>query len=112
MGDTNYFSGIVKILENPVQKLVKKKTLLTIIRVEIPQIRQARGILLILWGNLGNEIKNSYQKNDYILIEGYSSIKKINVELNNSKLHKIIITGLKIYPLLLTSGSMIEKKLN
>ena len=26
MGDTNYFSGIVKILENPVQKLVKKKT--------------------------------------------------------------------------------------
>ena len=112
MGDTNYFSGIVKILENPVQKLVKKKTLLTIIRVEIPQIRQTRVALIVFWGNLGNEIKNSYRKNDYILIEGYSSIKKTNLELSNFKLHKIIITGLKIYPLLLTSGSMSEKKLN
>ena len=107
MGDTNYFSGIVKILENPVQKLVKEKTLLTIIRVEIPQIRQARSILLVFWGNLGNEIKNSYQTNDYILIEGYSSIKKTNL-----KLYKIIITGLKIYPLLLTSSSISQKKLN
>ena len=26
MGDTNYFSGTVKILENPIQKLIKKKT--------------------------------------------------------------------------------------
>ena len=107
MADTNYFSGIVKILENPVQKLVKEKTLLTIIRVEIPQIRQARSILLVFWGNLGNEIKNSYQTNDYILIEGYSSIKKTNL-----KLYKIIITGLKIYPLLLTSSSISQKKLN
>lgn len=110
MGDTNYFSGIVKILESPIQKLVKEKTLLTTIRVEIPQIRQTRMILLVFWGNLGDEIKNSYRTNDYILVEGYSSIKKTNLELNNSKLHKIIVTGLKIYPLLLTSGSISKEK--
>lgn len=112
MGDTNYFSGIVKVLENPVQKWIKEKTLLTVVRVEIPQIRQARLILLVFWGNLGHEIKNSYRTNDYILIEGYSSIKKTNLQLNNLKLHKIIITGLKIYPLLLTAGSISQKKLN
>ncbi|MFK7826481.1 MAG: hypothetical protein AB8G05_20210 [Oligoflexales bacterium] len=97
MGDTNYFSGTVKILDNPVQKLVKKKFLMTRVWVEIAQLRQNSLILLVFWGKLGDEIKHIYQLNDYILVEGYTSIKK-----TNSKLNEMIITGLKIYPLFLT----------
>ena len=107
MGDTNYFSGTVKILENPIQKLIKEKTLVTTIRVEISQIRQTKLVSVVFWGNLGNKIMNSYKKNDYLLIEGYTSIKKTNLKLN-----KIIITSLKAYPLLLNSRLPLTKKVN
>ena len=94
MGDTNYFSGTVKLLDNPSQKLIKQKTLMTQIWVELPQFRQNKRILLICWGKLGDEVKNFYHINDYIFIEGYVSIKKTNLKLN-----KIIITALKAYPI-------------
>lgn len=97
MGDTNYFSGTVKILGNPMQKLIEGKILITRIWVEIPQLRQNKIVLMVFWGNLGDEVKHIYQVNDYLLIEGYISIKK-----TNSKLNKIIITSLKVYPLFLT----------
>ena len=96
MGDTNYFSGTVKILNNPIQRLVKKKKLITILQVEVVQTRQNKCILLVFWGNLGDEIKTSYKKNDYLLIEGYTSIKK-----TNSKLNIIIVTVLKVSPFFL-----------
>ena len=95
MGDTNYFSGTVKLLGNPIQKVIKQKILTTKIWVELPQYRQNRRVLLVFWGNLGDEVKNFYQINDYIFIEGYTSIKKTNLKLN-----KIVITGLKVYPIL------------
>jgi primosomal replication protein N len=107
MGDTNYFSGTVKILNNPTQKLVQKKTLMTKVWVEIAQLRQNKLILVVFWGNLGDEVKHIYQINDYLLIEGYTSIKK-----TNSKLNKIVITGLKVYPLFLTLSKTSTKNLN
>nr|YP_009029044.1 hypothetical protein [Cylindrotheca closterium]AGH28583.1 hypothetical protein [Cylindrotheca closterium] len=107
MGDTNYFSGTVKILDNPTQKLVKEKILMTKVWVEIAQLRQNKLILVVFWGSLGDEIKHIYQINDYLLIEGYSSIKK-----TNSKLNRIIITALKVYPLFLTLTSASGKNLN
>lgn len=104
MGDTNYFSGTVKILANPIQKVVKKKFLVTRVWVEIAQLRQNKIVLMVFWGNLGDEIKNIYQRNDYLLIEGYISIKK-----TSSKLNKIILTGLKVYPLFLTLNPTLRK---
>lgn len=104
MGDTNYFSGIVKILEKPVQSFTDKKILITTFRVEIPQIRQNKIVSLVFWGNLANEIKNYYQVNDYILIEGYTSIEKKSSPSLDNNLRKIIITVLKVYPVLLRSN--------
>jgi len=101
MGDTNYFSGMVKILENPVQSFINDKTLTTTFRVEIPQIRKNRIVSLVFWGNLANDVKNYYQVNDYILIEGYLSIEKKQSNLLNKTPKKIIITVLKVYPFLL-----------
>ena len=113
MGDTNYFSGIVKILENPIQKINKNKTVVTKFRVEIPEIRKSKIVCLISWGNLASTIKNYYQINDYILIEGYISIqnkRKFNLKVKNRKL--ITITALKVYPFLLKSNRSINKTEN
>ena len=104
MGDTNYFSGTVKILTNPLQHLVKEKSLITLVWVEINQFRQNKHILLIFWGNLGSEVKQFYKTNDYILVEGYSSLKIIK-----SKLNQIIVTGLKVYPLVLDSNTILKE---
>ena len=51
-------------------------------------MRKNRIITLVFWGNLAREVKNYYQINDYILIEGYLSIrnkKNINLITKNSK---------------------------
>ena len=104
MGNTNYFLGTVKILENPVQKLVREKTVMTTIRVEIPQMRQNKFISLVSWGSLAIKMKHLYHVQDYLVVEGYISINK-----TNKKLKKIIITVSKVYPLLLTSNSIVKK---
>ena len=104
MSDINYFSGIVKILENPKKKFVKNKTLLTTVRVEVPQMRQNQLVTLVFWGILADEIKKSYRKHDYLLIDGYISTTKKKL-----KLKKIVITVLKVYPLLLEARSLPKK---
>lgn len=106
MADTNYFSGTVKLLSNPIQKLIKQNVLRTQVWVELSQFRQNRLILLTFWGNLGDEIERFYQINDYIFIEGYTSIKKTNLKLN-----KIVVTALKVYPLYLELKSDSKKSL-
>jgi single-stranded DNA-binding protein len=110
MGDTNYFSGIVKVLENPTQTFFNDKISVTKFRVEIPQIRKNKIITLVFWGNLAREVQNYYQINDYILIEGYLSIrnkKNLNLITKNSK--QVTITVLKVYPFLLKSNRGISK---
>ena len=39
MGDTNFISGIVKILENPIETTFNKNISITEFRVQLPQIR-------------------------------------------------------------------------
>ena len=109
MGDTNYFSGTVKILEKPRQNFKNDKLTKSVFRVEIYQTRQNKVVSAIFWGNLANEITNYYQVNDYILIEGYISIKIKEFKKENKKLATIIITVLKVYPFLLNSDNKIKK---
>jgi hypothetical protein len=113
MQSPSYFSGIVKILENPKQKVFNNKVISTQFRALIPQIRKNKPpkiILLIFWGTLASDVKNYYQINDYILIEGYISIK-INKNTDSIVLNskKVIITVLKVYPFLLKSHNTITK---
>lgn len=106
MSDTNYFSGIVKVLETPQQRSINNRSVMITFRVEVPQNRKNQIISLIFWGNLGDEVKNFYQINDYILIEGYISLrnkKKVNIVSRNSK--RVSITVLKVYPFLLNIKS-------
>ena len=113
MGNTNYFSGIVKILEIPKQRFTKKETALITFRAELPQNRKNRIVSLVFWGNLGQKMKDFYKLNDYILIEGYISLrKKRKLKLSRQYPKQVTITVLKVYPILLDvtkNPSSIEK---
>jgi len=107
MGDINYFSGIVKILENPIKIFLNNKISITKFRVEIPQKRKNKILTLIFWGTLVDEVKLYYQVNDYILIEGFISIqKKKNQKLRTKNSKQIIVTVAKVYPFLLKSNEV------
>lgn len=108
MGDMNYIGAIVKVLETPKQKSINSNTLIVQFRVQLPQVRKSRIVELVCWGNLAKSILNYYNVNDYILIEGYVSSKKIPNQ-NNKALNKVTITVLKVYPFLLNYKQSINK---
>ena len=99
MADMNYISGIVKILENPVQKVFNKTITVTKFRVQLPQVRNNAIINLVFWGKLSQDVANYYQINDYIIIEAYFSFRE-KEKFKNFK--KVEITVLKVYPFLLS----------
>lgn len=102
MGDTNLVGGIVKILEISKQKNFNSDIQVTKFRVQFPQFRQASLVHLTFWGNLAVDTANYYKVNDYILIEGYISVRdKKQFKNIVSKSKKVEITVLKIYPFLL-----------
>jgi single-stranded DNA-binding protein len=111
MVGTNYIGSIVKILEKPNQTLFNNTIPITRFRVQFPQFRNSQIITLIFWGNLARDVAKYYNVNDYILIEGYLSLKKkhhLNIVGKKSK--KVEITVLKVYPFLLTQNRQINKK--
>ena len=110
MQDTNYIGGIVKILELPKQKVLKNNILVTQFRAQISQLRNTRIITLTFWGNLARDITTYYKINDYLIIEGYISLRdKKNSNSILSKSKKIEITVLKVYPFLLSYNRSITK---
>ena len=102
MGNTNYISSIVKILEEPQKKILYSK-------VEVrAQFCQARNndlpvlVNLVFWGKLGDTILNYYKPTDYLIVEGYVSIKnKQKLTTKNQFLRYAEITVLKVCPFLL-----------
>jgi len=106
MGDTNYISSIVKILENPTQTVFNKNIPTTQFRVQLPQVRNNVIINLVFWGKLSQDIANYYEMNDYIIIEGYLSLRDKKT-IKNSK--KVEITVLKVYPFLLNYNRQSNK---
>ena len=110
MSDTNYIGAIVKILESPKNKIIKTKISVTKFRAQLPQIRQTRVIDIVIWGNLANDVAKYYGINDYILVEGYLSLRKSNQPKSNRKiLKRARLTVLKAYPFLLSSNRLTSK---
>ena len=105
MSDTNYIGAIVKILESPKTKTIKNKISLTKFRAQLPQIRKTRVVDIVVWGNLANDVAKYYSTNDYILVEGYLSLRKLSQLKSNRKvLKRARFTVLKAYPFLLSSN--------
>jgi single-stranded DNA-binding protein len=99
MGDANLVGGIVKILEAPKQQIFNPNIAVTRFRVQFPQVRNTSVVHLTFWGNLARDVASYYKTNDYILIEGYISLRdKKNLNNSISKSKKVEITVLKVYP--------------
>jgi hypothetical protein len=110
MSDTNYIGGIVKILEVPKQKFLNNTNAVTEFRVQLPQVRNTTIVHLIFWGNLARDVATYYKINDYILIEGYLSLRdKRSSNLVAQPSKQIEITVLKLYPFLLSYDPSIVK---
>lgn len=98
----NYASLIVKIIEKPIQKFFDDNTCVTEIRVKFPQnlINNFGSIIrIVIWGDLAQDVAHYYQVNDYIIIEGYISLRDnfSNRELETNY-KQIEISVFKIYP--------------
>ena len=103
----NYNIFTVKIVKNCGQSFFTDCTSLTELIVQLPQIRKnnVKTILqLSVWGNLSYDVAKYYQADDYIIIEGYISIRNINVDQTSNSIDKQVeISVFKVYPLLLKS---------
>ena len=107
MVDTNYISGVVKVLETPIQGVTKNNIPVVKFRVQFPQFRNNALVHLTFWGNLGKGIVDYYNINDYILIEGYVSLReKKPVNEISVKSKRVEITVLRAYPFLLNERTM------
>jgi len=103
----NYSILAVKVIKNSGQSFFADGTSLTELIVQLPQVRK-NNIKVILnvsvWGKLSYDVAKYYQPDDYIIMEGYISIRNINTDRVVNLLGKQVeISVFKLYPLLLKS---------
>ena len=103
----NYVIFTVKVIRNSGQSFFSDGTSLTELTVQLPQIRKNNSKIILqvsVWGKLSYDVAKYYQPDDYIIIEGYISIRNINTERIVNLLDKQVeISVFKLYPLLLKS---------
>jgi len=101
----NYGSFIVKILEKPILTSFDTTNPVTQFTVQIPQLKKNDESTLMgvsIWGKLGYDITHYYQINDYIIIEGYLSIRETSFnQFTIGTFKKVELSIYKIYPFIL-----------
>ena len=101
----NYVILAVKIIKNSGQSFFADGTSVTELTVLLPQARKNNTKIILqvsIWGKLSYDVAKYYQSEDYIVIEGYISIRNINTyNLVNLLDKQIEISVFKLYPLLL-----------
>ena len=103
----NYVIFAVKVIKSSGQSFFADGTSLTELTVQLPQVRKNNMKVILqvsVWGKLSYDVAKYYQPDDYIIIEGYISIREINTDRIINLLDKQIeISVFKLYPLLLKS---------
>ena len=103
----NYGIFAVKVIKNSGQSFFSDGTSLTELTVQLPQLRKNNIKVIFqvsIWGKLSYDIAKYYQPDDYIIIEGYISIRNIDTDCIVNLVDKQIeISVFKLYPLLLKS---------
>lgn len=100
----NYAIFTVKVIKNSGQSFFKDGTSLTELTVQLPQVQENRPKIILqlsIWGKLSYDIAKYYQPEDYVIIEGYISLRDIT--LNRVLNKQLEISVFKFYPLLLKS---------
>jgi single-stranded DNA-binding protein len=97
----------VKVIKNSGQSFFADGTSLTELTVQLPQLRKNNIKVIFqvsIWGKLSYDVAKYYQPDDYIIIEGYISIRNIDTDRVVNLLDKQVeISVFKLYPLLLKS---------
>ena len=103
----NYATFTVKVIKNSGQSFFSDGTSLTELSVQLPQVRKSNTKIILqlsIWGKLSYDVVKYYQPDDYIIIEGYISIRNINSDrIVNSLNKEVEICVFKLYPLFLKS---------
>lgn len=102
----NYVSLIVKIIEEPKQQFLGYKQYLTVTKLTGKYTaRRNKNYINIIkikaWGKLAYQVKEYYNVNDYILVEGFISIKKEEENANSPLI--VEITAKRVFPFLMES---------
>ena len=108
MGNTNYICIVVKVLEKPIPILGKNNVPSVRIYVQLPQSRNKMVVDLVLWGKLSQDVANYYGPDDYILVEGYLSVRERKIRTTKPT-KKTEITAIRVYPFLLDSDRRTDK---
>ena len=103
----NYVILAVKVIKNSEQSFFADGTSLTELIVQLPQVRKNNLKVIFkasIWGKLSHDVAKYYQPDDYIIIEGYISIRNTNSDrIINSLNKQVEISIFKLYPLFLKS---------
>ena len=103
----NYSILAVKVIKNSGQSFFADGTSLTELTVQLPQVRKTNIKVILnvsVWGKLSYDVAKNYKPNDYIIMEGYISIRNINTDRVVNLLGKQVeVSVFKLYPLLLKS---------
>ena len=101
----NYVILAVKVIKNSGQSFFADGTSLTELTVLLPQARKNNTKIILqvsIWGKLSYDIAKYYQPDDYVIIEGYISLRNINTDrVVNLSDKQVEISVFKLYPLLL-----------
>jgi single-stranded DNA-binding protein len=88
----NYVLFTVKVIKNSGQSFFSDGTSLTELTVQLPQVRKNNNKVILqvsIWGKLSYDVAKYYQPDDYIIIEGYISIRNIYTDRVINSLNKI-----------------------
>ena len=101
----NYTFFLVKIISKPEQSFFKEKKALTEVTVKyIPVSKKFNCVdtfTMSIWGTLSYDIIKYYNINDYVLVEGFISIRNTNFKNETYiKDKQIDLSVLKVYPFL------------
>ena len=103
----NYVIFAVKVIKSSGQSFFADGTSLTELTVQLPQVRKNNMKVILqvsIWGKLSYDVAKYYQPEDYVIIEGYISVKNITTtQVSNLLNKKVEICVFKLYPLLLKS---------
>ena len=104
----NYASFLIKIIRKPQQSFFVNEISVTEVIGKLYQIKNQKKseitLHLSLWGNLAYDTIKYYQINDYVIVEGYLSLR--NSTYDNYKIpieKQVELSGFKIYPFLLNN---------
>lgn len=98
----NYVNFIVKIIEKPRQQVFNDEICVTRFIAEVPTTNTEKFepiIQITFWSGYADNISKYFFIGDYIIIEGYISLRDKNfTEKNLFKTKQIEISVFKVYP--------------